>query len=76
MFTCRSRWRGSSSFLPFRCLHSHTPNKSVVHTHQDVLWFDVRVDDFTFSVEVVKTLQDLQTHPGQQTHILLLKNTP
>lgn len=62
MCTCWSRWWGGSSFLPFGRLHGHTPDEGVVYAHQDVLWFDVRVDDFTFGVEVVQTLQDLQTH--------------
>ena len=29
---------------------------------QDVLWFDVRVDDLTSSVEAVQTEQNLDTH--------------
>lgn len=68
--TCWSGRRGGSSFLPFGRLHGHTPNKGVVDTHQDVLWLDVRVDDLTFSVEVVQTLQDLQTHSDE--HVLTL----
>ena len=72
--TCWSRRWGSSSFLPFSCLHGHTPHEGVVYTHQDVLWFDVCVDDFTFRVEVIQTLQDLQAQSDQQTHVLLLKN--
>lgn len=58
--TCWSRRRRGSSSLPFGRLHGHTPDKGVVYTHQDVLRFDVRVDDFTFRVEVVQTLQDLK----------------
>lgn len=72
--TCWSRRWGRSSFLPFSCLHGHTPNEGVVHTHQDVLWLDVRVDDFTFSVEVVQTLQDLQTHSDKQTDFITEKH--
>lgn len=71
--TCWSRRWGGSRLLPFRCLHGHTPNKRVIHTHQDVLWLDVCVDDFTFRVEIVQTLQDLRTHGDEQTQIVLFK---
>lgn len=32
----------------------------LVHTQQDVLWFDVSVDDLTLSVEVGQALQNLK----------------
>lgn len=42
----------------------------LVHTQQDVLWFDVSVDDLTLSVEVGQALQNLSQNlfgdrPGQ-----------
>lgn len=80
--TCWSRWGRGSSFLPLSCLHRHSPDKHVIHAHQDVLRFDVRVDDLTLGMQVVQTLQDLQTQPVQHKQVFLLllftysRNTP
>lgn len=73
--TCWSGWRWSSSFLPFCRLHGHTSHKGIVHAHQDVLWFDISVDDFTFAVQVVQTLQDLQRNQISRCNLTLKNNT-
>ena len=46
--------------MPLGGLRSHFLDVGLIDGQQDVLRFDVRVDDFTLGVEVVQPLQDLQ----------------
>lgn len=63
MVTCRAGGRCSASLLPLRRLCSHFLDVRLVDRQQNVLRFDVRVDDLALGVKVVKTLQDL--HAGE-----------
>ena len=58
--TCRAGGGRSSTLLPLGGLRRHSLDVGLVDGQQDVLWFDVCVDDFTLGVEVVQPLQDLQ----------------
>lgn len=51
--TCGARGRCSTSLLPLRSFGSHFLDVGLVDGQQNVLWFDVRVDDLTLGVEVV-----------------------
>ncbi len=51
--TCRARGRRSACLLPLCSFGSHFPDVGLVDSQQDVLWFDVRVDDLALGVEVV-----------------------
>lgn len=51
--TCRTRGRCSSGLLPLRSFSSHFLDVGLIDSQQNVLWFDVCVDDLTLGVEVV-----------------------
>lgn len=51
--TCRTRRRRGARLLPLRSFGSHFLDVGLVDSQQDVLWFDVCVDDLTLGVEVV-----------------------
>ena len=46
----------SAQFLPFARVGCQFPYVGFVNTHQHVFWFNVRVNDFTFVMEVFKGL--------------------
>ena len=51
--TCRARGRCGAGLLPLRSLGSHFLDVGLVDGQQNVLWFDVCVDDLTLGVEVI-----------------------
>lgn len=51
--TCRTRRRCGASLLPLRSFSSHFLDVGLIDSQQDVLWFDVCVDNLALGVEVV-----------------------
>lgn len=58
--TCGARGRRRSSPLPLCGFSRQLPDVRLIHTHQNVLRFDVGVDDVTLGVQIVQTLKYLQ----------------
>lgn len=52
-------WQFEAQSLKLYSIRGQLPDVGLIHTHEDVLRFNVRVDDLTLGVEIVQPFKNL-----------------